>query len=156
MFFLRVIDALEKANVRYAVAGGYALSLHGVVRGTVDIDIVIRTDRSEYRMTQDALATIGLRPKLPIDAEEVFNFREEYIRNRNLIAWSFCNPDFPSEIVDVVITHDLSNMRTITVPFRGRNICLLSMDELIAMKKGSPRPQDAEDARALGIARGIK
>ena len=41
-FLSRVSKALDAAGVRYALVGGYAVALHGAVRGTVDIDIVLR------------------------------------------------------------------------------------------------------------------
>ena len=38
----RICTALREAGVRYAVVGGYAVALHGAVRGTVDIDVAVR------------------------------------------------------------------------------------------------------------------
>jgi len=42
MFILRVIEALKGHRVAYAIVGGYAVALHGAVRGTVDIDIIVK------------------------------------------------------------------------------------------------------------------
>jgi len=46
MFVRKVIDALTGADVPYTLVGGYALVLHGVIRGTVDIDIANRNLRA--------------------------------------------------------------------------------------------------------------
>ena len=89
MFIKQVITAFKKFQVKYAVVGGYAVALHGAIRGTVDIDFVIQLDRSQFEAAEKALLSIGLQPRLPVTATDVFDFREEYIRNRNLIAWSF-------------------------------------------------------------------
>ncbi len=35
---------------------------------------------------QAALKSLGLQPRLPVTAAEVFDFRGEYIKNRNLIT----------------------------------------------------------------------
>jgi hypothetical protein len=79
----------------------------------------------------------------------MFDFREEYIKNRNLIAWSFSNPSNPAELLDVVITHDLAKMRVKKIKAGGRVLPVLAIPDLIAMKKASGRPQDREDIAAL-------
>ena len=95
------------------------------------------------------LRKISLEPRLPVTASEVFRYREEYIRNRNLVAWSFVNPARPSELVDVILTHDLSKMKLKRVRIQNRLIKLASIQDLIKMKSGSARAQDVEDVRAL-------
>jgi len=42
-FYLRVLDVIEAAGVRYVVAGAYALAYHaGIVRHTKDLDLFVR------------------------------------------------------------------------------------------------------------------
>jgi len=41
MFILKVCESLSNAKIKYAIVGGYAVALHGVVRGTVDVDLLI-------------------------------------------------------------------------------------------------------------------
>jgi len=79
----------------------------------------------------------------------VFEFRKEYIEKRNLVAWSFSNPNNPTEVVDIIITHDLSHMRTKTLTVNGVAVQILSLKDLIDMKRASGRPQDLEDVKAL-------
>jgi len=38
MFYEEVFSALQENNVRYVVAGGLAVILHGIVRFTADIE----------------------------------------------------------------------------------------------------------------------
>lgn len=145
----RICTALQEARVRYAVVGGYAVALHGAVRGTVDIDLVVPwTERTLVR-AEAALNGIGLVSALPVGAREVFAFRDEYVRNRNLIAWTFHNPDDPLEQVDIVINYDLTGKRTRRVELASGPVNVLSVADLIAMKRESSRPQDIEDIRAL-------
>lgn len=149
MFIKTVIHALERAHIRYVLVGGYAVALHGAVRGTVDLDFVIALEQSQFEALERALHTIGLVPRLPVTAAEVFQFREEYIHRRNLVAWSFINPDNPLEVVDILITHDADAMQTVTKQVDSLGIRIASIDELIAMKRVSDRPQDREDIKAL-------
>jgi hypothetical protein len=149
MFLYRVCDALDRAEVRYAIAGGYAVALHGAVRGTIDIDLVLHLREADFAAAEAALIGLGLRPRLPISASDVFRFREEYIRNRNLLAWSFSNPANPGEIVDILIAEDLAKHRVIKVRVAGRELPVLSRKDLIEMKSRSGRPQDLSDVAAL-------
>lgn len=149
MLISRVAKAFKKHGVPFGVVGGYTVALHGAVRGTVDLDLVLRLRRKDFVAAAEALATLGLKPKLPVTAGEVFDFRKEYIARKNVVAWSFWNPADPSEIVDVVITHDLAKMKVLAVRWGRDEIPLVSKKDLIAMKKESARPQDLEDIKAL-------
>ncbi len=149
MLIEKVVKSLTRHHVKYILVGGYAVALHGAVRGTVDIDFVIALNQRSYRQTEKALNSIGLKSRLPISADEVFNFREEYIKNRNLIAWSFNNPDNPLEIVDIVITEDANQIKSVIKTFSGIKIKIAAIDDLIKMKKKSGRKQDIEDINAL-------
>lgn len=149
MFIVELSKTLKDFDVDFAIAGGYAVVLHGVVRGTVDIDLVIALNENNFEHAQEALHFLGLKSRLPITFKEVFHFRKEYIANRNLIAWSFTHPKNPAQVVDIIITHDLSKMSTVNVSLRGTKIPVLSKSVLIKMKKQAGRPQDLEDIRAL-------
>ena len=149
MFVIEVINALTAHKVPYALVGGYAVALHGAVRGTVDIDVVIALDRDTYQRAETALASLALKPRLPVTAAEIFEFREEYIRNRNLTAWSFFNPGNPLQIVDILVTEDLANLTTVTRKAFGHKLKIASVEDLIRMKRKSARPQDLADIDAL-------
>jgi hypothetical protein len=150
MFIHDICSALDKANVPYAVVGGYAVALHGAIRGTVDVDVAIRWSLENLKGAENAFKQLGLVSLIPITAEALFHFRDEYIQNRNLIAWDFYDPSNPLHQVDLVINYDLGSARQtkpINTP-RG-TIHILSLNDLIEMKKASGRPQDLEDVKAL-------
>jgi hypothetical protein len=149
MLLERLAKELEKAKVPYAVVGGLALALLGAPRGTVDIDIVVEHSEEIFRRLEQSLERLGLTSRIPVRASEVFNFREEYIRKRNLVAWSFYNPRNPFELVDVIITHDLARMNRVNRNLGATKISVLAREDLIKMKKASARPQDLEDIKVL-------
>lgn len=149
MLLLRISQTLHKFSVPYALVGGYAVSLHGAVRGTLDIDLIIRWRERDFINVEKALNSIGLKSRLPVSAQEIFKFREEYIKNRNLVAWSFVNSNNPIELVDIIITHDLSKVETIDISIGSDKISVISLNDLIKMKSRVKRPQDIEDIKAL-------
>ena len=149
MWFLKVFEKLNKDKINYAVVGGFAVALHGAARGTIDLDIIVKLTADSLKSTEECLKELGFISKLPITAKDLYSFREEYINNKNLVAWSFYNPKKPAQIVDIIITHDLKKMRTKTLRVQGTTIRFLSIGDLIKMKKQSGRPQDLEDISAL-------
>lgn len=45
-----IISALNENEIEYAVCGGLSMAIHGLVRATVDIDILIRPESLEKRI----------------------------------------------------------------------------------------------------------
>lgn len=145
----RVCAALRSAGVRYAIVGGHAVALHGAVRGTLDIDIALNWDLKSLRTAVGALQATGLQSRLPVSADDVFRFRDEYVQQRNLTSWSFFNPRDLSEQVDIIVTYDLKGRRLRRIELASGPVQVLGIRDLIAMKMNSGRPQDLEDAAAL-------
>lgn len=148
-FLQRVCTALDDAGVPYALVGGQAVALQGVVRATVDVDVVLLWQRQIVESAEAALQKLGLVSQLPITAAEVVANREEYIQQRNLVAWNFYNPHAPMEQVDIIITYDLADKQVDRVALSDSTVAVLSVPALIEMKRASGRRQDMEDAQAL-------
>lgn len=149
MLIDRVVDALNAEGVKFAIVGGHAVALHGAVRGTVDLDLVLAATRENFVAAEKALKSLGLVSRIPASAEEVFAFRREYMEKRNLLAWGFVHPRDPSQIVDIVLTWELKPGEPVKIRSMGREIPVLGKPALIAMKRASGRPQDLIDAEAL-------
>lgn len=47
MFYLDLFRELRKHEVQYLVVDGIAINLHGVVRATMDVDLVLAMDESQ-------------------------------------------------------------------------------------------------------------
>ena len=148
-FVEKICRALDDAGVRFALVGGYAVALHGVPRGTIDVDLALHWTLQDLARAEAALRELGLITSLPLTARDVYERRDEYIQSRNLIAWNFHNPDAPLEQVDIIINYDLKGKLTHAVKMPQTTIPVLSVDDLIEMKRLSGREQDIEDAAAL-------
>ena len=104
-----LVNSLKREKVNYMVVGGYAVNFHGYSRNTVDIDLIIKFTLSNLKKVEKILNELGMISRLPIDAVSLFKFREEYIKNRDLIAWNFYNESNPTDQVDILITHDVNS-----------------------------------------------
>lgn len=48
--FVGIVEALNHAGIDYAVCGGWAMAVHGRLRATVDIDLLILADDLDAAM----------------------------------------------------------------------------------------------------------
>ncbi len=149
MFILSLAKTLDAHQVDYAIVGGYAIALHGAVRGTIDVDLVINFSERDFIKAETVFKELGLESKLPLSAKQVFHFREEYIQNRNLIAWSFYSQKNPLHSVDVIITKDRRKIQVKEIPLGDVKLKIASIPDLIAMKSNTGRAQDRADVKAL-------
>lgn len=149
MFITQICGALSRAKIPYAIVGGYAVALHGAIRGTVDIDVAIQWTLKNLEKAEAALKELGLVSLIPVHAEQIFHFREEYIKNKHLVAWNFYDPKNPANQVDIIITYDLHERSIKTIDTVFGKVRVLSRKDLIEMKKKSRRPQDLEDVKSL-------
>lgn len=149
MLLYEITDIFDKSKLKYALVGGYALALHGLVRATMDVDFVLRLKQSDFELAEKSLEKIGLQSRLPIRAQDIIKMRKEYIENRNLIAWSFVDYKNPSRQVDILITKDLKDLEVEKISVGGRKIAVASLKELLKMKTESGRPQDLIDVKNI-------
>jgi hypothetical protein len=68
---LRVCRLLNQARVRYLVAGGVAANLHGSVRATRDIDILVPTDVRNMERVLEALSALPWGVARELNAAEI-------------------------------------------------------------------------------------
>ncbi|MBC7420744.1 MAG: nucleotidyl transferase AbiEii/AbiGii toxin family protein [Bdellovibrio sp.] len=149
MLLYEIVNIFDEKKINYALIGGYALALHGLVRATVDVDLILSLRLNDFQLAEAALAQIGLKSRLPIRAEDVIKMRQEYIEKRNLLAWSFVDYKKPHRQVDILITHDLRKVKTEMMTVGGKKMKVITLKELLKMKLEAGRPQDLLDAENI-------
>jgi hypothetical protein len=149
MFFYEVIDSFEKEKLKYAIVGGYALALHGIVRATMDIDLVLSLNQDNYERAEKCLLGLNLQSRIPVRAQDIIKMRKEYIEKRNLIAWSFVDFKNPTRQLDIIITIDFNDINTERISVGGKKLNVISLEDLLKMKKAAGRPQDLIDVESI-------
>jgi hypothetical protein len=149
MFLLKVAQKFDEYAIPYAVVGGYAVAFHGAVRGTVDVDCIISWELQTLNNVVKAMGDLGLRSLHPIEVNDLFKNKENYIKAKNLIAWSFINYDNPLEQVDIIITHHFDKNEIKQVIVNSQTVNVVSKAHLIKMKEQSGREQDLIDIKSL-------
>ncbi len=148
-FLEKICSELNKQNVQFAIVGGYAVAMHGAVRGTVDIDCVVKWHLETLSNVEISLTKLGLVSRIPVQASDIYHFRKEYIEKRNLIARNFYNPVNPVVQVDIVINFSLKDDMVKNMKIGNTIIPVLNLKSLIRMKRKSGREQDLLDVDAL-------
>ncbi len=151
----RVLEALNSAGVRYLVVGGVAVVLHGHLRTTADLDLVVQLERENILKTVRALAGLGYRPRAPVAAEAFADeeVRESWVRDKDLTVFSFWSSRAPTLEVDLFVREPFGfadvYARALKVPLESTFVWVVSLPDLIALKSQARRPQDLEDIEAL-------
>jgi len=68
---LLVCRLLNRRRARYLITGGVAANLHGSVRATKDVDLLIPKDAANAQRVLNALADLPLGISRELDAEQV-------------------------------------------------------------------------------------
>ncbi len=151
----QVLDALNRARVRYLVVGGVAVVLHGHLRTTADLDLVMQLERDNVLRAMGALRDLQYRPRAPVPAEAFAEreVREGWIREKGLAVFALWSPAHPTLEVDVFVAEpfdfDAVYARAIRVPLEKSEVTVIALDDLIDLKRQVGRPRDQEDIAAL-------
>lgn len=161
MFYLDLFRALHEERVNYLVVGGLAINLHGVERATMDVDLVLAMDEGNLRCFLNAATKLKLKPVLPVPLETLCDAKQldTRVREKHMIAFSLhsTSPNLPT--VDIVVRpalpFDRMYRNRIDKDIGGVRLSLASIEDLIALKTGTGRKQDASDIEALKVARRV-
>jgi hypothetical protein len=139
--FRDLFSALNAAEVRYLVVGGYAITFHARPRFTKDLDIWVDPDPANAERTFRALAAFGA----PM---------------RDLKQRDFSDPELvlqigmPPNRIDVLmgiqgVAFPDAWERRVVANYADCPVAYLSKADLIRNKRAVGRPQDLEDVREL-------
>lgn len=151
----KILDALNRADVRYLVVGGVAVVLHGYLRTTADLDLVIQLNPDNALRGVRALAELGYRPRPPVKIESFADpeARTSWIRDKNLKVFSLHNPHIPALEIDLFVDEpfdfEAAYSRAARVRLDAVTATVIALEDLITLKRSTGRPRDLEDIQAL-------
>jgi len=137
------------------VVGGIAVNLYGIPRMTYDIDLLLDLEDKNIEAFLKLLKSWGFKPKVPVDIMDFANKdkREEWIKNKNMKAFTLVNPEWAVSEIDVIIDspvdYEKGCKRVRHIMLHGVSVPLVSIDDLIKMKGATDRRQDEADIRYL-------
>lgn len=153
--FLRVIEALNRHDVRYVIVGGFAAVMHGLDRATRDIDIYVDLAPQEARKAIDALLSIGMKSRAPVDPYDFADAakREEWKKSKKALVFTMIDPEEPVFVVDLFVEAPMDTdalfARARRIRLGGHEAPICSLEDLIELKTKAGRPQDLLDVKTL-------
>lgn len=153
--YLPLFKSLNEAKVQYIIVGGLATVLHGYARFTADIDLVINLNQAEAEKAIKVITSLGLKPGASVDPMQFTdeNIRESWINDKNMLVFSFFDPNNPLMILHVIIREpfpfDEMIQRAVHMNLGELTVLVCAINDLIEMKRIAGRPKDLEDIKYL-------
>lgn len=143
-----VVARLQSVGMDYAVIGAMALAFHGVIRASLDVDLLLFPKPSAEPPIENAFAGSGYTVERrdgdvddPIPA--LIRLRDGHANQVDLLlGLRRLDPGAAS--------------RTVTAEHQGTPLRFIGLEDLAAMKLYAGGPQDVEDVRQLLAAAGTE
>jgi hypothetical protein len=153
-----LLAVLSEHGVEFVIIGGFALSAHGVIRGTKDIDIVPDPDSGNLGRLAAALKALHAEVVLAddFDPDELGLEPDEHglgMGGNWVLRTGFGRLDVMQDVAGV---RSYAHLRASAVQqdVAGAGAFRFAgLDDLIAMKAAAGRPQDEIDITSLERAR---
>ena len=155
MFYEEIFRELNRKRIDYVVVGGVAVVMHGVVRLTADLDLMVHLEEKNLTKFVEVMNELGYKPKVPVKAESFIDpeNRRMWIEEKNMKVFSFYHPKKGIMLIDIFINEPVSynKIRKDAVKMKIGNLLIptVSIEDLIKLKEISGRPQDIADIEAL-------
>lgn len=155
MFYEDVFRKLSEKQVKYVVVGGIALVLHGVVRMTADLDLLVQMDKENITKFILAMEELGYKPKAPVSTGDLLKseVRTKWRNEKGMVMFPFFHPQKPFRLIDIFLDEPLNynevDRDKKIINAKGTDIPLISINHLKQLKSKAGRKQDLVDIAAL-------
>lgn len=155
MKIAELLQSLADGQVQYVLVGGLAVQLHGFLRATFDIDLVLAMNDENLERFIAVAKNYGLTPSIPVPIDSLRNASQidQWHREKGMLAFSLREPQTGGGVVDVLVRPEVSFESLITNAvvgdLFGRQVPIASIADLLVMKRIANRPKDRIDITAL-------
>ena len=150
-----IIQALVQEGVSFVLVGGFAVQMHGFLRATYDLDLVLATDEQNLTQFIEVCKRFGLMPVAPVPIESLKNDEQmgRWHKEKGMLAFALREPNISGSVIDVLVRPDVSfeRLNAEAQKFNLFNcaVAVASIDHLLEMKRIANRAKDRIDIDAL-------
>lgn len=140
-----LLYCLLDAGARFLVVGAHAMAVHGVPRGTQDLDVWIESSKENADRVWQALSVFGA-------ALEALRLTRDDFTTPGIVVQLGLPPSRVDLMTDISGVPDFRSAweQRVEHRVRGRTVPFLGRAQLIANKRAAGRPKDLADLDALG------
>ena len=155
MFYIELFSALARHRVDYVLIGGLAVTLHGVERATMDIDVSVAMTPENLLALVATARELGMSPVLPVELDALGDVEQlaRRHRERNLEVFALRVPGSGGVTLDVLLFPpvDFGGLLERALVFRVADVPVVvaGINDLIALKEAVGRPIDRSDVEHL-------
>jgi hypothetical protein len=145
-----ILRALRRHLVDFVVVGGIAIIVHGYIRNTKDLDIVVRPNSLNLSRLSEALAALEAKPR----GSAVIKLTDPHVLRRVPVV-PIMTKAGPLDVVNIEhlagapASYDSLREAAITVELHGLELAVVGLSDLIRMKRAAGRKHDLADIEAL-------
>jgi hypothetical protein len=145
-----ILRALRRHLVDFVVVGGIAVIVHGYIRNTKDLDIVVRPNSLNLSRLSEALAALEAKPR----GSAVIKLTDPHVLRRVPVV-PIMTKAGPLDVVNIEhlagapASYDSLREAAITVELHGLELAVVGLSDLIRMKRAAGRKHDLADIEAL-------
>jgi hypothetical protein len=150
-----LLQSLSDGQVQYVLIGGLAVQLHGFLRSTFDIDLVLAMNDENLVRFIAVAKQYGLVPVVPVPIDTLRNASqiEQWHREKGMLAFALREPHTGGSVVDILVRPEVPFDTLMANAVEGklfaRQVWIASIDDLLTMKRSANRPKDQLDVVAL-------
>ncbi|MDI9333950.1 MAG: hypothetical protein QM533_06200 [Cytophagales bacterium] len=156
------LQELLKGRVDFVLVGGVAVTLHGVVRGTMDLDIVLAMNDANLDRFIEVAKSLKMTPRIPVSMEVLKDKQaiDRFHKEKHMLAFSLWPADPAGAVIDVLVRPEASyeelSKDAVLKYFLGLEIKVASIKHLLLMKTAAGRGVDLFDIKALEALQAAK
>ncbi len=153
--FESIFRHLNDAKIKYLVVGGVAVNLYGYPRFTGDLDILVLLEEENLKKLDHLMKKMGYSERIPVSLLELRDNKKakEWLEQKNMKAYSFIPPKDSLLQIDIIIEESLKfkdfYKKKVIKHIDKVNIPIVSLADLMKMKKKANRAQDIQDLKSL-------
>jgi hypothetical protein len=155
MKIAELLQSLADDHVQYVLVGGLAVQLHGFLRSTFDIDLVLAMNDENLVRFIAVAKRYGLVPSIPVSIDSLRNPSQidQWHREKGMLAFALREPQIGGSVVDILVRPEVPfeklKANAVAGELFSRQVWIASIDDLLTMKRSANRPKDHLDILAL-------
>jgi len=145
-----ILRALARHQVDFVVIGGLAVQGHGYIRNTYDLDVIVEPTTLNATRLSEALAELGAELRVPgrLSLADPHQLRSAPLIS-TLTMFGQLDVVNVEHVAGPPKSYEALRAAALVIPYKGIEVPVAGLSDLIRMKRAAGREQDLADIEAL-------